>query len=146
MDKRFKHRSIKNKSGETTVLELKNGFRTLNIEGKVKVPIAVLSLLNFSIVQSFINAIGTYILGLFPFLKQGPDTSIKSFSVPTSYLNHKRPNYFDLCYDYTFTISKNAIDIPTKKILQMVSIRNEEIGDLLKEKINEELSYYLESG
>lgn len=134
MKKLLRFSEKKNKTGVATVITYKQGIRTLVVEGKIKVPYAVLTL---SVLQSIVKAVGTYCLGLFPFVSTKKDSYISTYSVPENF--QKKPEMVSLSYEYSFTIDKSA-DINTKDILELVLKDIPTISNILSERITEAIA------
>ena len=129
----FRSKTRKNKTGEVSVIRHKNGFRTLSVTGKVKIP-SFFS--NYpKVLHSTITEVGSLLLGLFPFLAQGKDKRICTFSLPETTV--RRNAHINLTYDFLYTIS--GVDIPTETILQTLLTRNEVIGEFILDKLGKEM-------
>ena len=135
MKKLIRFSEKKDKTGVATVITHKQGIRTLVVEGKIKVPYAVLTL---SVLQSIVKAVGTYCLGLFPFVSTKKDSYISTYSVPENF--QKKPEIVSLSYEYSFTIDKSADNIPTREILESVLQKNLTIGECLSHRISEAIA------
>lgn len=135
MKKLIKFSEKKDKTGVATVITYKQGIRTLVVEGKIKVPYAILTL---SVLQSIVKAVGTYCLGLFPFVSNKKDSYISTYSVPESF--QKKPEMVSLSYEYSFIIDKSADNIPNREILESVLKKNLMIGECLSQKISEAIA------
>lgn len=137
----FRSQIRKNKAGEVSVIRHKSGFRTLDVCGKVSVP-SFFSKYPY-ILQRIVSKVGALFLGYFPFLDQRSDKRICTYTLTES-VAYCRPR-IDLTYDFLFAVS--AVDIPAETILQTVLTRNEEIGELILDKLDKEMKdTYGESG
>lgn len=144
MKKNFLMKKKKNEAGEVTVVKQKTGKRTLIVTGNIKVPFEANFLSNL---QSIVNSIGSYFLGLFPtILEQGRDKHISTYSLPEyknkRYENAVRPESLALWYEFSYLISSTADNISPETIFGSVLSKNQMIGELLTKKINEELTFY----
>lgn len=133
--KDFKFSKKKSKAGEVTVTELRNGFRTLSVSGKIKTSSNILSL---HTIQSSLKYIGLIFLGFFPFLKQKKSTFITTYSIPTTYHNTRSVYMY---YDYTFTLADNT---PSEEAISSVLNKMKWLGDKISNEINESISDMLE--
>lgn len=144
MKKNFLMKNKKNEAGEVTVVKQKTGKRTLIVTGNIKVPFEANFLSNL---QSIVNSIGSYFLGLFPtILEQGRDKHISIYSLAEyknqRYKNAVRPESLALWYEFSYLISSTAVNIPDLELQNTVLNRNSVIGELLSQRINEELTFY----
>lgn len=130
MDKLFIIVSRKNKAGEVTVIKnKKNGFRTINLTGKVGIPSIIST--NSKFLQRALESIGLNFLGHFPFL-------VKYKQIVTFSLPQKVTPFMPLTYDLSFCID-NAVNIPSKEIIPTVLTKMDMIGEQLLDKIDKEI-------
>ena len=127
--------SRKNKAGTVTVMAHKQGFRTLIVEGKIKVPYKTIFLQNLS---HIVKMIGSSLSGLFPFIQQKRDSFISSYTLPT-YYNKSQKNIV-LYYEYSYALA--AVDMSAKEIAETVLNITQQLAGNLLESINEELTAY----
>lgn len=126
MDKAFKISERRFKGGKVTVVEHRNtGFRTLVLSGRCStIRSAALS----NKVPAVLRGVGRDFLHSFPttFLQKD---FITTFDPNASYRKTKNVS---LEYEFQFVIADN---IPTNEALQSVLQKNEEVGELISQKI-----------
>lgn len=117
----------KGKDGKVTLLyHTANGFQTLSVSGKVKIPAG---LSDSTVLSNSISSIGFEFLHLFPdFLEQKKSSAILTYTFPI--VNDRQSG---LHYDFHY-IKKGGSDIETalNEVLSKINIINQEITACMK--------------